>query len=263
MNHTHLTGLIAAPFTAFLADGSLNLNMIEKQVESLVTNRVAGAFICGTTGEGLSLTTSERQQIAERWQVTAGKNLRLIVHVGHAGLEDCKILAAHAQKIKAPAIGCFAPIFFKPGNVEALVKYCAEVASAAPETPFYYYHMPGMTGVNIPVLDFLKTAKDRIPTLVGVKFTYENLMDYQQCLDFENGRFDMVFGRDEVLLAALATGARAAIGSTYNFAAPIYHRLIAAFAKNDLVAARESFFAVFQRQHGGGKTHQRRCPHRP
>ena len=99
--------------------------------------------------------------------------------------------------------------------------------------------MPGMTGVNFPVIEFLRAASNRIPTLVGVKFTFENIMDYQQCLHFENRRFDMVFGRDEVLLAALATGARAAIGSTYNFAAPIYHRLIAAFSRGDLAAARE------------------------
>src|SRR5690348_2658987 len=115
MNHTHLTGLIAAPFTAFNSDGSLNLTAIEKQAESLVKNRVTGAFICGTTGEGLSLTTVERQKVAERWQDVAAKNLRLIVHVGHAGLADCRILAEHAQKIKASAIGCFAPNFFKPG----------------------------------------------------------------------------------------------------------------------------------------------------
>src|SRR4051812_12692175 len=232
MKHTPLTGLIAAPFTSFHADGSLNLSMIEKQAQSLVTNRVSGAFVCGTTGEGLSLTVAERQQVAERWQTDAGSKLRVIVHVGHVGLADCQTLAAHAQKIGASAIGCFAPSFFKPASVDDLVQFCAEVAKAAPELPFYYYHMPGMTGVNFAMIDFLKAASDGIPTLVGVKFTHENLMDFLQCLHLENGRFDMVFGRDEVLLGALATGSRAAIGSTYNFAAPIYHRLIEAFSKN-------------------------------
>jgi N-acetylneuraminate lyase len=36
----------------------------------------------------------------------------------------------------------------------------------------------------------------------------------------------------------LALGATSAVGSTYNFAAPIYHRLMAAFAQRDLAAAR-------------------------
>jgi N-acetylneuraminate lyase len=50
---------------------------------------------------------------------------------------------------------------------------------------------------------------------------------------------------DEFLLAALAMGAVGAVGSTYNFAAPIYHRLMAAFAKDDLATARiEQFRSV-------------------
>ena len=236
--HTPLEGLIAAPFTAFNEDRSLKLSMIETQAKALVNNRVTGAFICGTTGEGLSLTVAERQQIAERWRSVAPSNLRVIVHVGHVGLEDCRALATHAQEIRADAISCMAPCFFKPASVEDLVQFCAEVAGAAPELPFYYYQIPSMTGVNFAVADFLRAASGRIPNLVGVKFTHENLMDFLECQHLENGKYDMVFGRDEVMLGGLATGARAAIGSTYNFAAPVYHRLIAAFAKNDFVTAR-------------------------
>ena len=81
---TPLLGLVAAPFTAFHTDGSLNLALIEKQAASLVANGVAGAFVCGTTGEGISLTVAERMQVAERWQQVAGPQLRVIVHVGHA-----------------------------------------------------------------------------------------------------------------------------------------------------------------------------------
>jgi N-acetylneuraminate lyase len=238
MKHVPLTGLIAAPFTPFHPDGSLNLAMIEQQAGALITNRVTGAFVCGTTGEGASLTTEERQQVAERWREVVKTDLRVIVHVGHVGLEDCRILAAHAQKIGADAIGCFAPFFFRPSTVDDLVQFCAEVAKAAPDLPFYYYHMPAMTGVNFAMADFLSAASPRIPNLAGVKFTHENLMDFQHCLGLEDGRFDMVFGRDEVLLGALATGTRAAIGSTYNFAAPVYHRLMAAFAAGDMAAAR-------------------------
>jgi N-acetylneuraminate lyase len=239
MNLPHLKGLIAAPFTPFHADGSLNLPAIEAQAAWLVRSRVAGAFICGTTGEGSSLSTAERMQVAERWKAAAEGKLRLLVHVGHTSLEEARALAFHAQKIGADCVGALAPFFFKPAATEDLASFCANVASAAPELPFYYYHIPSFTGVNLPVIDFLKVASGRIPNLAGVKFTFENLMDYQQCLEHENGRFDLVFGRDEMFLAGLAVGAKAAIGSTYNFAAPIYHRLQAAFERGDLAAARQ------------------------
>jgi N-acetylneuraminate lyase len=237
--HPPLTGLIAAPYTAFHPDGSLNLGLIEKQAASLISNDVTGAFVCGTTGEGISLTISERMQIAQHWQEVAGADLRVIVHAGHSCLADCRALAGHAQKIGAAGVGCFSPFFFKPANVGDLSAFCADVALAAPALPFYYYHIPSMTGVSIPAADFLRTAPPLIPNLAGVKFTHENLMDFAECVRLEGGRYDIVFGRDEILLAGLSLGARGAIGSTYNFLAPAFNELLAAYASNDLAAARE------------------------
>jgi N-acetylneuraminate lyase len=75
--------------------------------------------------------------------------------------------------------------------------------------------------------------------LVGAKFTYEDLSDFQQCLKLENGKYDMLFGRDELLLSALALGARGAVGSTYNFATPLYLSIIKAYDLGDNERAQE------------------------
>ena len=231
-------GLVAAPFTPFKKNGAVDFAMIERLAASLEASRVAGAFVCGTTGEGVSMTTSERMKVAARWQACAGRNLRVIVHVGHTSLGDSRALAEHAQKIGAAAVGCMAPFCFKPSKAEDLAAFCAEVAAAAPELPFYYYHIPCVTGVTIPAFDFLRAAADKIPNLAGIKFTHENLMDFAACVRWEGGRFDALFGRDEMLLAGLAVGAEGAIGSTYNYAAPVYHRVIAAYKRGDLSAAQ-------------------------
>lgn len=231
-------GLVAAPFTPFKKAGGVDFSMIEHLAASLEANKVAGAFVCGTTGEGVSMTTAERMKVAERWQASAGKKLRVIVHVGHTSLGDSRALAAHAQKIGAAAVGCMAPFCFKPSKAEDLAAFCAEVAAAAPELPFYYYHIPCVTGVTIPAFDFLRAAAEQIPNLAGIKFTHENLMDFAACVRWEGGRFDCLYGRDEMLLAGLAMGAEGAIGSTYNYAAPVYHRVIAAYTRGNLAAAQ-------------------------
>jgi N-acetylneuraminate lyase len=236
--NSRLTGLIAAPFTAMNADGSLNLSLIKRQARSLVENRVSGAFICGTTGEGVSLTTDERLQVAENWMAVAPPQLRVIVHVGHHAIAESRTLAAQAERIKAHAIATLGPTFFPVANVEQLVDFCTEIAEAAPALPFYYYHMPAMTGVDLPMYDFLRVASRRIPNLAGIKFTHENLMDYARCLEFEEGRFNILFGRDEILLGALTLGATGAVGSTYNYMAPIYHGVMEAFQAGDIESAR-------------------------
>ncbi len=69
-----------------------------------------------------------------------------------------------------------------------------------------------------------------------MKFTNNDLMTLQECLSLEG--FDVVFGYDEMLLAGLALGVRGAVGSTYNFAAPLYRRVLDAFAAGDWAAAR-------------------------
>jgi N-acetylneuraminate lyase len=251
-----LNGLIAAPFTPFLPDGGLNLSVIQQQADSLAANGVTGAFICGTTGEGLSLTTAERMQVAERWVAAAARRLKVIVHVGHNSLGDSQELAGHAEQVGADAFATMGPTFFLPAGAEQLADFCARMAKAAPSLPFYYYHLPAMTGVNMPMIEFLKCASQGIPNFAGVKFTDEDLMSYSQCLNFEDGRFDILFGRDEILLAALALGAIGAVGSTYNYMAPLYHQLRAAFERGDLETARRHQFTAMHiitvmNRHGG------------
>jgi N-acetylneuraminate lyase len=238
-----LHGLVAATHTPFHADGSLNLAIVEKQAAHLLANGVQAAFIGGTTGECHSLSLADRFALARRWmEVARGGKLRVVVHVGSNCLADAAALAAHAQELGAAAVSALAPSYFKPHTVTTLVECCAQVAGAAPETPFYFYDIPSMTGVNLSMPEFLAEGRARIPNLAGLKFTNSDLMAYQLCLRAEGGAFDCPWGTDEALLAALAVGARGAVGSTYNFAAPIYHRLMAAFAKGDLVAAREEQF---------------------
>lgn len=234
-----LSGLVAAPFTPFRPNGDLALDTIPALAALLNKNQVSAAFVCGTTGEGSSMTTEERLQVAAAWRKATPPGLKLAVHVGHLSLGDSRALARHAQEIGADAIATIAPGFFKPAGAADLVAWCAEVAAAAPKLPFYYYHMPAMTGVAISASDFLNQVNGQILNLVGVKFTHEDLADYAESQKAANGRYSMLFGRDEILLSGLRLGAPGAVGSTYNYAAPLYHRIMKAFAAGDLAAAEQ------------------------
>ena len=251
-----LRGLIAAPHTPFRHDETLALDVIPAQARLLERNGVRGAFVCGTTGEGSSLTSDERRLVAEHWRAAAPAGLELIVHVGHASLAESRALAHHAQEIGADRIAVIVPNFFQQRSAAQLATWCARIAEAAPAVPFYYYHMPAITGVTVSAEDFLTAAHARIPTLAGVKFTHENLMDFLQSTTFAGGKYEVLFGRDEILLAGLSLGARGAIGSTYNFAAPIFHRIMRAFAAGDIAASRRDQLKVTElitvlNRHGG------------
>lgn len=231
-----ITGLMAAPFVPLAADGSLAAGLVPAYAERLRHDGVRGVFVNGTTGEGQSLGDGERRTLVEAWIAEQSEAFPVVVHVGHTCLATAREHAAHAQRLGAAAIAAVAPYFFKPGVAE-LVAWLAGIAGAAPGMPLYHYHIPSLSGSQVRMAD-LFTAAGQVPDLAGVKYTHEDLHDFRRTACLDGGRFDCVFGRDEILLAGLAMGARGAVGSTYNFAAPLYRRIITAFESGDLATAR-------------------------
>jgi len=229
------SGLCTATHTPFHADGSLNLSVIEKQAAFLRSKGITSVFIGGTTGESSSLTAAERAALNDSWAVIGpAHGIDVIVHVGANCLTEAAQLAAHAERNQAKAVSMIAPSYFKPRTMADLVASCAMVAKAAPLTPFYYYDIPGMTGISgFPVDEFLKAASPIIPNLAGVKYSNADLEAMRRAQPLEGGRFDLPFGVDERFLLALRAGATAGVGSTYNFNAGPLLRTMAAHAKGD------------------------------
>lgn len=238
MNAKRLTGLIAATYTPLGPDGQLRLEQVPQMVEHLLSSGVSGLYVCGSTGEGMSLTSDERRKVAESYVQAADRRVPVIIQVGHNSVADARQLAAHAREIGADAISATCPSYFKVQTVELLVDCMREIAGGAPDLPFYYYHIPALTGSAIDIVRFMTLSGQQIPNLCGLKYTDAKLHEFQQCLRLENQRFDVVWGCDEMLLGALASGSTAAIGSTYNIAAPLYLQIIEAFEAGDWDEAR-------------------------
>ncbi len=233
-----LSGLVAATLTPLHPDGAVNLEPIPRIVDLLERTGVSGIYICGSTGEGISLTGEERRAVAAAYVAAAKGRMKTVVQVGHNSLREAQELAAHAAKIGADAISATAPSYFKISTVPMLVDCMAEIAAGAPQTPFYYYHIPALTGAALDMVEFLPAADAKIGNLVGMKYTTPQAFEYQACLNLQDGRFDVLWGCDEMFLSALATGARGAIGSTYNIAAPLYLEILAAFQAGDMQEAQ-------------------------
>lgn len=233
-----MQGLIPAVFSPMNADGSLNLSHILPVTEQLIQDGVTGLYICGSTGEGPCLSREERMEIAEAYITASAKRVTTVVQVGHQSISEAQRLAEHAGRIGADAISAIPPNYFKPNSLTTLIEMMAEIAGAAPDLPFYYYNIPSVTGVQVDLLRFLEEGAERIPNLVGAKYSHSTVFELQSCIEAQNGRFDLLFGSDEMLLSALVVGVKGAVGSTYNFAAPLYKRVLTAFEKGDLESAR-------------------------
>ena len=237
-NYERLEGMVAATFTPMDENGDVNLSVIDKYADWIASTPVKGVFVSGTTGEFSSLTIDERKAILEKWVASAAKRFKVIAHVGSNCQRDAMELARHAAQAGADAIASIAPSFFKPGTVDELVDFFAPICRVAGELPFYYYNMPSITGVNLPVDKFLVEGKKKMPNLVGTKFTHNNLMEMGACIDLEQHKFEVLHGFDEILIAGLSMGAVAGVGSTYNYIPNVYHAIFESMKKNDVETAR-------------------------
>ncbi len=230
--------LIAATYAPMLPDGGLNLDIVRQYGQFLKSNKVTGAFVNGSTGDFVSLNTIERKQLIEAWSKNKPKDFFLTNHVGHSNLREAKELAAHSEGL-VDAICALPPSYFKPKTLESLLFYCSEIASSAPSIPFYYYHIPLLTGVDFPMIDFLKLAVKTIPNFGGIKYSKYNPSDFAKCLHFNQGSQNILFGVDENLVSSLPLGATGWVGSTYNHLAPLYYEIISSYKNGNEQKANE------------------------
>ncbi|XP_072854237.2 N-acetylneuraminate lyase isoform X2 [Pogona vitticeps] len=242
-----LQGLVAATVTPMTQDREINLAVIGQYVDYLVNEQgVRSVFVNGTTGEGLSLSIQERKQLAEEWVAKGKEKLdHVIVHVGALSLPESKGLAKHAAEIGVDGIAVIAPSFFKQVNKDALLAFLRDVASEAPGIPFYYYHIPPLTGIQINAEELLDGMTEQIPSFQGVKFSDRNLLDFGRCAaKNSSGQFALLYGVDEQLLSALVMGATGAVGSTYNYFGKANNVMMEAFAKGDFCTAQKYQFCI-------------------
>ncbi|NKB88568.1 MAG: hypothetical protein GKS06_10140 [Acidobacteria bacterium] len=233
-----LIGLLAAAHTPFNRGGRLDANIIHQQYELFVETGVDGVFLCGTTGEGHSLSCAERRTVLDAWVGVSDGKFPVVAHIGHASIRDAVRLAEHAAKAGAWAIAAMAPIYYKPQTLEELIEYLAAIAAAAPDLPFYFYDAPDFNGVRFPTEQVLEWGRLRIPNLQGAKFTSTDLRTYARCRRLEPP-FNVLVGYEETWMPALTLGAPGVIGASVNFAAPVYRRIREAMDVGDLAKAQE------------------------
>ncbi|XP_065843734.1 N-acetylneuraminate lyase B-like [Oscarella lobularis] len=233
-----IEGVVAASYTPFNTDGSLNLAMVEPYANYLIRLGVAGVFVNGTTGEGVLMTVDERKAMVEAWAKAVKKRVKVIVHVSSTSLKDCQEMARHASSLDGvDAIAAMPPLVFSAKTIEELLVHLECIASSAPRTPLLLYHHSDMSPLNFSIEEFLRQADKRLPTFVGVKYTDYNVDVFARCLNL--GRYEMLYGRDEQLLASLAMGAVSCVGSTYNFTGSIPAKIFAAFKSGDIATAQK------------------------
>lgn len=242
--------VLAAPFTPFKADGSLNATAdgVDALAAQAASFGVTTVWVPGSMGQFDALTVVERKALLEAWAPAAKKHgLYLIAHVGSTSIGDATELARHAHQIGAPAIATVPPYYERTSDVPTICKFLAAIGAAAPTLPLFYYHIPGMTGADIKVGELLRLAASNatdtaVPTLAGVKYVSDDLADWFDLVQTFNTTRALMFA-PEPKLAHFGLGSGRGVILAEDFFAPTYLRMRAAYlARDHDHAAREQAF---------------------
>jgi dihydrodipicolinate synthase/N-acetylneuraminate lyase len=163
-----------------------------------------GAFACGTTGEGILLTSDERKRAAVVFR--AAVRGRLIIHGGAQSTADTVDLAAHAAEIGADAVAVIPPPYF-PLDAPALTEHLVAAAAACAPLPFFIYAFAARSGYPVPI-DVVERVRQRADNLAGLKVSespFEKVAPY-----LELG-LPVFVGSEPLLVPALARGAYGAV----------------------------------------------------
>lgn len=240
LSNIKFKGIFPAMVTPFTNDFKINKMAIKQMLDYNYENGADGFYICGSTGEGPVLTTSNRKRVAEAViELDKGRGA-IINHVGAASFEDSLALAHHAADIGCDAVSSVVPNFYFKHNVDEIVEYYKRLADAS-GIPVIAYAQ-GLLG-DIDVVSLMERLMN-IDNVIGVKFTLLNFYDMSRIKGLCEGNINVINGPDEMLICGLTMGADAGIGSTYNVMCREFKKLYNAFTAGNFEEARQQQFKI-------------------
>jgi N-acetylneuraminate lyase len=228
---TTFCGTWPALVTPFTSENTVNTKVIRDLVEYHLAKEVDGFYVCGRTGQGLSLSVAERQLVAETVLEQVKNRVPVIIHIGSLSIQDALILAQHAKQIGASGISSIIPPYYT--EMAQIVGYFQAVAKAAPELSFFPY-LFGFPKVIELMQNLLST-----PNVMGTKYTGPDMYEFQQVANLREEDWYIFSGMDEQCLFARMSGATGSIGSSQNFMPGVYRKIYACFENGELAEAME------------------------
>ena len=213
---TELNGIYAATITPFDESGRPDHEQLAAHLKQLARRGCHGALLCGTTGEGPSLSVEERIALFAA-AAKAKTGLRLLAGTGAASLEDTIALTRAAFEIGLSGVVIIPPFFYPAPAPEGLFAFYAEVIRrAVPEGgAVLLYHNPPVGAIPLS-LELIARLRDAFPErVIGIKDS-EGDRDHTRRLCDAFPDFRVFVGDDRLLAPALEAGGAGAITGLAN-----------------------------------------------
>jgi 4-hydroxy-tetrahydrodipicolinate synthase len=230
------SGILPALVTPFTEDGKqVSEQQLRTLVDYCVDLGVSGVVPCGTTGEFVNMTTEEKKRVITTVIDVANDRVKVIAGTGASGTDQALEMTQFAKDAGADAAIIVTPYYLKPTD-RGIYEHYDTIASKV-DMPIVLYNIPQCTGLALPWQMVEDLAQ--IPNIVAIKDSSGQLSFIGAVLEKVRDKINVLCGHDEVVTAALATGASGAILASANFIPDIWVKIYNHIQKGELTQARE------------------------
>ena len=229
----NINGVIPAMITSFNKDESINKEGIRKTVNYLISERVDGLYITGSTGETFLMSQEEKKQVIEIIAEEVNGRVPVIAHIGSIGTKITTELGQYAAKVGVDALSALPPFYYGFSNDE-IFNYYKDISDST-NLPITVYNI---SHANLMDLDMLKRLAS-IKNVKGVKYTAPTHFNFSKIKKEIGESFKIYSGMDEMALSGLISGADGIIGSFYNLMPELFVEIYKQVKNNNINEAKK------------------------
>jgi 4-hydroxy-tetrahydrodipicolinate synthase len=196
-------GVFPALTTPFTADGKLDLNLFEKNLDAQIEAGVHGLIVGGSLGEASTIKQDEREQLMKTAVAKANRKLPVILNIAESATSEAVKQAGNGENWGAEGLMLLPPMRYKSDPLETLT-YFKNVA-ASTELPIMIYNNPVDYGIEVTLNMFEELTV--VENIQAVKDSTRDVSNVTRMINRFGERFSILCGVDTIAMEELCMGA--------------------------------------------------------
>ena len=225
-------GMASAIITP-LNEKGIDYELFAKLIEWQIAEGIDGLVVCGTTGEGATLTDEEHKSAIEFMVKQVVGRVPVIAGTGSNDTAYAVELTKHACQIGVDGVLTVTP-YYNKATQKGLIKSFTQIADAS-SVPVILYNVPSRTGVNIAPKTVLELSKH--PNINAIKEASGDISQIAEIAHLCGDNINIYSGNDDQVVPILSLGGKGCISVLSNLLPKETSEMCRLFREGDVKAA--------------------------
>ena len=195
-------GCATAIVTPFDENNNINFDEFKKLLNYQLDNKVAAIVVCGTTGEVVTLSKEEKEELIKYCVKVVNKRVPVIAGVGSNNTKTAIENEIYAEKVGVDGLLVVTPYYNKTTQNGLIEHY--KVIAENTSLPIILYNVPGRTGVDILPDTYFELSK--IKNIVATKEASGNISKVLKTRKLCRDNLNIYSGNDDQIIPILSLG---------------------------------------------------------